>query len=85
MQIIQIILQKIIGIRRFVSARQNYEIRREINQSTTMKKKEDGNISIGNSKEMFLKEAKICGTNENQYNSDMKGISYNGGLCHAAG
>jgi hypothetical protein len=34
---------------------------------------------------MLLKEAKICGTNENQYISDMKGISNNGGLCHAAG
>jgi hypothetical protein len=43
------------------------------------------NISIVNSKEMLLKEAKICGTNENQYISDMKGISYKGGLCHAAG
>ena len=48
-------------------------------------KKEDGNISIVNSKEMLLKEAKICGTNENQYIADMKGISYKGGLCHAAG
>ena len=44
------------GIRRFVSARQNYVIKREINQSTSMKKKKYApSMTINNIAQQVLK------------------------------